>query len=105
MKILINSLRFEAIVGILYFERTSPQKLEVDIEIEYNGDIIDYSIVRKNVIQTMQVEKFEYLEDAVIFFKKSLKNLFPQMTSLEIYIKKPAIFNDCIVGVKEKFIF
>ena len=105
MIVFIKSLQFEAIIGVLEFERIYPQEIEVDIEIEYEGDIVDYSVVRKNVINIIKTKKFKYLEDAIYFLKDELKELFPQILSLQICIKKLKIFNNCVAGVKEKFNF
>lgn len=103
MKINISSLTFDCIIGILDFERETPQKVILDISFEYDynnsSSFIDYSIIAKDVENIMIEQKFELLEDAIIqlenYFKKNYKT-----TNLKIKISKPNILSNCIVSLE-----
>ncbi len=82
MKILIEELTFDCIIGILDFERETPQKVIINISFDYNftdkSTFIDYSKVVNEIESIMKEKKFELLEDAILhidsFFKKQLSN-------------------------------
>ena len=80
-KILIENLEFEAIIGILEFERKNKQKLMVNCEIEYEKkqNFINYAEVCNLIEKTIKEEKFELLEDAVDNIEKKLLHKYPQM--------------------------
>jgi len=106
MTISIQNLNFHAILGILDFERTSPQSIEVDCEIKYSykkekANFIDYTEVASLIESTMKSEKFLLIEDALekLFF--TLKAKFPQIESIKITIYKPDIMPNCGVSVSD----
>ncbi len=105
MKICIENLTFYTIIGILPFEREVAQKVEINISFKYkfkNSDsFIDYSIIVKQVEDIFKKEKFELLEDAIIFLDKFLKNTYP-IKKLKIKVSKPNILTNCIVSLKNK---
>lgn len=103
MRVAIRELSFKTIIGILPFEREKTQKVIIDIEFEYLFDekeksFIDYSQVVTLVKKTMKKEKFELIEEALIFLKESLREKYP-IENLQIKITKPTILKDCIVSV------
>ena len=53
MKILIEKLTFECIIGILDFERITPQEVLIDISFKYkyknSSSFIDYSKVASDI--------------------------------------------------------
>jgi len=106
MTISIQNLSFKAILGILDFERTSAQNIEVDCEIVYRykkeqNNYIDYAKVASLIESTMKSEKFLLIEDALekLFF--TLKDKFPQIESMKITIYKPDIIPNCRVSVSD----
>ena len=102
-QVAIEKLTFETIIGILPFERETPQKVVVDISFEYeynpnSKEFIDYSKVSELVKNTMIEKKFELIEEALIFIESLLLKTYP-MSNLKLKIAKPDILKDCIVSV------
>jgi len=105
LKININDLTFQCIIGILDFERENEQKVIIDISFEYfyNEDasnFIDYSKVANLVQTTMQNKKFKLIEEAIIFIRSKLKSKY-NIKNLKVKISKPDILNNCVVSVEE----
>ena len=103
MKILIEELTFECIIGILDFERETPQKVIINISFDYDftdkSTFIDYSKVVNEIETIMQKEKFELLEDAILYIDSFLNTNY-KIENLEIKISKPNILTNCIVSLK-----
>jgi len=101
MKIHIEDLKFQCIIGILDFERVTPQDVIVNVEIEYifNETFINYAEVAQFIEIQMQKEKFLLLEDALSYFSQHLKKKFPQIDTLYVKITKPSILASCKVSV------
>lgn len=108
MRILIENLTFEAIIGILDFERTAPQRVVIDAIIEYSYTqecFINYAEVVQQIESTMKKEQFELVEAALEHLSQILKSDFPLIQSLALTIRKPDILPNCTVGVQKNFIF
>lgn len=108
MRILIENLTFETIIGILDFERTAPQRVVIDAIIDYSytqENFINYAEVAEYIESTMQTEQFELVETALECLSQTLKNAFPLIQSLTLTIRKPDILPNCTVGVQKNFIF
>ena len=103
MKVLIENLEFDCIIGILDFERVTPQKVLIDISFKYKyktpSSFIDYSKVASKVEKIMKEKKFELLEDAIIYIEKYLNTTY-KLKKLKIKISKPNILTNCIVSLK-----
>lgn len=103
MKISIEKLTFNCIIGILDFERVNEQKVVIDISFEYDflneENFIDYSQVSSEVEKLMKEKKFELLENAVIEVDKHLNKNYP-IKNLKIKISKPDIIKNCIVSIE-----
>jgi dihydroneopterin aldolase len=105
LKVNINELTFDCIIGILDEERVTPQRVIIDISFEYYFDedgsnFIDYSKVAEYVQSTMIEEKFELIEDAILYLRKGLKSQY-DMKNLWIKIAKPDILGNAVVSVEE----
>lgn len=105
LKINIENLTFSCIIGILDFERDKEQKVIINISFEYFYDenkkeFIDYSKVVLFVESSMKEKKFELIEDAILYLRKSLKQNY-KIKNLWIKISKPDIMQNCIVSVEE----
>ena len=101
MKVEISKLTFDTIIGILPEEKTTPQKVIIDLSFEYdfkNGKFIDYSKVATDVEKLMQKNKYVLIEEALLDIKKELKKSY-KIKKLKLSIKKPNILDNCIVGV------
>ena len=108
MKILIENLTFDTIIGILDYERITPQRVQIDCTIDYSYTstyFINYAEVVHLIEHTMQTEKFELIETALDELGATLKNKFPLIQTLLLTIRKPDILPNCTVGVQKNFIF
>ena len=105
LKVNIEDLTFDCIIGILDFEREKEQKVILDISFEYffnddGSNFIDYSKVANYCENTMKKEKFSLIEDAILHLRKYLKTNY-EMKNLKVKISKPDIMPNCIVSVEE----
>ena len=108
MKILIENLAFEAIIGILDFERLTPQKVQIDCTIDYSYSesiFINYAEVARLIETTVKEKRFELIETALETLSSILKEAFPPIRILELTLRKPDILPNCTVGVQKNFIF
>jgi len=108
MKILIEDLTFETILGILEHERTTPQKVRIDCEIDYHyrdGAFINYAEAADLIRTVMDREQFELIEDALDTLSATLKQTFPLISTLILTIHKPDILSNCSVGVQNRYVF
>jgi len=107
MIIYIEDLKFQAIIGILDFERITPQDIIINLTIDYNykNDFINYAEVASMIESDMKQSKFFLIEDALNHFFNKLKLEFPMIDNLYIKITKPSIMDNCIVSVAENYKF
>ncbi len=108
MTILIEDLKFAAILGILPFERTTPQSIRIDCTLGYTyeeGAFINYADVAALIVETMQEGQFELIETALTALSSALKTRFPRIETLTLTIRKPDILSNCSVGVQQNFSF
>lgn len=108
MTIHIDSLEFETIIGILENERITPQKVNVKCSAQYQHEkssFIDYALVTRIIVKTMQNEKFELIETALETLSTVLKSRFPQIDKLYLRIDKPDILANCTVGVSMEYTY
>lgn len=107
MKIYIEDLKFQTILGILDFERKKEQNVVVNLTIEYQytNQFINYAEVATFVKKVMQNEKFYLIEDALKILSQKLKKEFSLIETLYIKITKPSILADAQVSVSEFYTF
>ncbi len=104
MTVHIEALTFETIVGILDFERTTPQRVVVDCSFSYDyhdNRFIDYVQVGETIKQTMQEKKFHLLEDALESLFVVLQTNYPSMKQCLLKSTKPDILPDCKVSLSD----
>ncbi|MFX4281538.1 dihydroneopterin aldolase [Aliarcobacter butzleri] len=97
----IENLTFKCIIGILDFERVKKQKVIINLSFEYNfsnDKFIDYAQVADLLKKTMKKEKFQLIEDAVLYLTKLLNQTY-EIKNLKLKISKPTILKDCIVSL------
>lgn len=101
MTIHIEDLKFQCIIGILDFERTTPQDVIINLEIKYDFQtkFINYADVSNFIQSTMTEKKFMLIEDAINYFIFHLKENFLQINELYLKITKPSILAECSVSV------
>jgi dihydroneopterin aldolase len=107
MNIHIEDLKFQTIIGILDFERVTPQDVIINLEISYNytDQFINYVDVVECIKNEMQINKFLLLEDALSSISKTLQNKFLKINTLNLKITKPSILPNCRVSLSEIYIF
>jgi len=108
MKIHIEELEFECIIGILEHERKNSQRVIVssNLEYEYSGGIfVDYAQVSDLITKNMQKEKFELLEEAIESLSKVIHQNFSVVTKLYLKITKPDIMKNSKVSLSENYTF
>jgi len=100
-EIAIKELEFEAIIGILEFERKAPQRVKIECFIGYHDkkEYIDYAKVVEDIKSIMIEKKFLLIEDALDELIEILSQKYPQMKSIKLTISKPDIISECEVSV------
>jgi len=105
----ITGLRFGANLGILDFERTGPQPIQVDAEINLGpqafvsrdsdiGHVLDYRKVRQIIIDECTAEHTDILEALVAKLCTRLMKL-PGVVGVRVKVNKLEIFPDCQVAI------
>jgi len=108
LRIEIEDLTFNCIIGLLDFERVNEQRVVISTTIDYNyskNNFIDYVQV-SNIIKTnLKNSKFKLLEDALLDTKDKIINEFKNIDTLYIKITKPDILKDCKVSLSKSWEF
>lgn len=107
MTIHIENLRFPCIIGILDFERTTPQDVILDIRIDYHykNEFINYADAKDLCKSLMLTNKFQLIEEALLSLSQNLKEKFSAIQTLHLKITKPSILPDCTVSVSNNYSF
>jgi len=102
MTIHIEDLTFDAIIGVLDFERDRTQSVRLDITATYRYQVPNYldyaqmvSVAKEHII----VHKYALLEEALHGLHAALVQAFPAIETLRITIAKPDILPDCVVSL------
>jgi len=105
MTIHVEDLKFQCILGILDFERTTPQDVIVnlDIEYEYKSNFINYADVVQIVKDLMKESEFLLIEDALENINLKLIKEFNSIKNINLKITKPSILRDCKVSVSNHY--
>jgi len=105
MKIYINDLEVNCVIGVFEYERIREQKVIVDFECEYSfdGTFLDYSDIA-NFIKSDIIESSYYtLEEGIIEIAKKLKIKFSEIEKMKLKISKPMAVKGALVAVEEVF--
>ena len=106
MTIHIEALTIQAIIGILNFERTSPQKIVIEVKIDYfyqKEAFINYAEVI-TLIETLIFEKkYKLLEEALEDIKSKILHNYSTIKHLYIKISKPNIIKNANVALSLKW--
>jgi len=107
MTIHIEDLKFQVIIGILDFERITPQDVIINLTIVYDyiDEFINYADVVLEIKNEMQKKQFYLLEEALAEISKTLQNKFSKINTLNLKITKPSIMPDCKVSLSETYKF
>lgn len=106
----LTGLRFDANLGILDHEKTAPQPIQVDAELNqgtqplqpHDDDIshvLDYRKVRQIIIDECTAEHVNLLESLIGKLTHRLMQL-PGVIGVRVKIAKLAIFEDCEVAIR-----
>ena len=106
----LNGLRFTANLGILDHEKTSPQPIQVDAELNlgtqplmpHDDDIkhvLDYRKVRQIIIDECNERHVNLLETLIGKLANRLMQL-PGVLGVRVKIVKLEIFDDCEVAIR-----
>jgi dihydroneopterin aldolase len=102
MTIRIQSLEFDAIIGLLDHERDRAQRVRIDATITYDytpPDFLDYARIVEEIKHHIIQTKYELLEEALLGLRTLLLSNHPAITALELTITKPDILPDCTVSM------
>ena len=106
----LSGLRFDANLGILEHEKTSPQPIMVDAELNLGPQpllpsdddithVLDYRKVRKIIIDECTAEHVNLLESLIGKLALRLLQL-PGVVGVRVKIAKLEIFDDCEVAIR-----
>jgi dihydroneopterin aldolase len=106
----LTGLRFDANLGILDHEKTAPQPIQVDAELNqgpqpllpHDDDIshvLDYRKVRQIIIDECTAEHVNLLESLIGKLTRRLMQL-PGVIGVRVKIAKLEIFEDCEVAIR-----
>jgi dihydroneopterin aldolase len=106
----LTGLRFDANLGILEHEKTAPQPIQVDAELNlgpqpllpHDDDInhvLDYRKVRQIIITECTAEHVNLLESMIGKLANRLLQL-PGVLGVRVKIVKLEIFDDCEVAIR-----
>ena len=108
MKIHIESLQIDAIIGLLDFERLKEQRVIVDLELEYHyskKSFINYADIAKLIELQIIESQYELLEDALLELKENITAKYPKIQTLFLKISKPDILDNSSVALSHIWIF
>jgi dihydroneopterin aldolase len=106
----LTGLRFDANLGILEHEKTGPQPIQVDAELNLGTQpllpsdddihsVLDYRKVRKIIIDECTAEHINLLETLIGKVSNRLMQL-PGVLGVRVKIAKLEIFEDCEVAIR-----
>jgi dihydroneopterin aldolase len=107
MTIHIEDLRFKCIIGLLEFERHTPQEVIVTLELDYDytDAFINYADLAKLIETHLQEKKYELLETALSDLFEIISTQYSLITRLFLKISKPDILPNCRVSVSNVKIY
>ncbi|NML47351.1 dihydroneopterin aldolase [Ramlibacter sp. G-1-2-2] len=106
----LEGLRFDASLGILEHEKTAPQPIRVDAELNLGTQallprdddithVLDYRKVRRIIIEECTSEHVNLLESLIGKLASRLMQL-PGVLGVRVRIAKLEIFDDCEVAIR-----
>jgi dihydroneopterin aldolase len=106
----LTGLRFDANLGILDHEKTAPQPIAVDAELNLGTQpllprdddilhVLDYRKVRKIIIEECTAQHVNLLETLIGKLAHRLMQL-PGVLGVRVRIAKLEIFDDCEVAIR-----
>lgn len=107
MTIHIEDLKFQCIIGILDFERVTPQDVIINLTLDYKyqSEFINYADVVEIIKSDLTLKKYFLIEDAIEQLSTKLKEEFFKIITLHLKITKPSILANCTVSVSNRYNF
>jgi len=108
MRIHIEALTFEVIIGLLDFEREHPQQVIIDMELDYHYThqcFINYADIVVLIEKELNTKKYILLEEALEGVHTLLMTHYPSIERLQLKITKPDILPHCRVALSKEWIF
>jgi dihydroneopterin aldolase len=108
MTIHIENLHFDAIIGLLDFEREHTQKVSVDLKLGYDytdEDFIDYADLCKLIETQVRQARYKLLEEALLELESLILSRYPKTRSLYLKISKPDILSNATVGLSREWYY
>lgn len=101
MTIHIEDLRFKCIIGLLEFERHTPQEIIVTLELDYDytDTFINYAELAALIEAQLQEKQYELLETALIELFEIISAQYSSVKRLFLKISKPNILPNCKASV------
>jgi len=102
MTIYVESLHIDTIIGLLDFERVTPQRVTIDLEATYSykdNSYIDYANLTTLIAKELKDREYKLLEEALEGLESIITETYPTISRLKLKILKPNILDNCIVGV------
>jgi len=101
----IEDLEFQCIIGILNFERVTPQDIIVNLSIDYKYEkkFINYVEIVEIIKEIMIKNEFLLIEEALNSLNLKLIKEYSSIKSMEIKITKPSILPECKVSVSNNY--
>ncbi|GAA6925613.1 dihydroneopterin aldolase [Helicobacter pylori] len=105
----VHNLVFEAILGILEFERLKPQKISVNLDLFYtqlpSKAYLDYMEIQELIQKMMQEKQYLLIEDALKDLSHALKTRYNEISDLYLKISKLEISPNSQVGASVKICY
>ena len=106
----LSGLRFAANLGILDFEKTGPQPIQVDAELNLGAQdlhpvddeinhVLDYRKIRQIIIDECTAQHVNLLETLIGKLARRLMAI-PGVVGVRVKIAKLEIFDDCEVAIR-----
>jgi dihydroneopterin aldolase len=102
MSIHIDALTFSTIIGILDFERVTPQEIIINAKIDYcykENDFINYAEIIELIQNRCTQEKYGLLEDALKDITKNIIQKYQGIKEIYFKITKPDIIKNAKVSL------
>jgi 7,8-dihydroneopterin aldolase/epimerase/oxygenase len=100
-----EALRMRVILGIMSYERDTPQGVSVDLEADYvrDGAYLDYRDLIRIAKETLEQGRYELIEEALPAIREHILAKYPAIIRLRIKITKPEAVTEALVSVQAEW--
>ncbi|MEA1954515.1 MAG: dihydroneopterin aldolase [Campylobacterota bacterium] len=109
MHIHIEALTCKVIIGLMDSERTTPQRVTIDMNASYtyhdSEHFIDYANITYLIEKHLLEKRYELLEEALLGVMTLICSTYPAIQTLFLKISKPDILPHCSVAVSHSWNF